>query len=1016
MMDSLVHTSEADVQQEMISVAKGQGWRFIPRKEMSSLRGSARMNEAIVEPLLIEAIQDLNPWLEEDGVREVAARVRRISSDREMLDVLRDGVPYKPTPKQPTKDVTIVATADPAENSYIVTEEFPIRTGGQREPRLDVVFLVNGLPLGAFENKDTSELLASAADDWRGYWADAPQLVAQTSVIGCCNGIHAVVGPSGMASIDTYMEWTDAWPHRAEDADDPMLVALTGAFHPHTLVDLAANFVLFETREGETEKKLARSHQYRAANKIVQRVAIGELDRGIVWHATGSGKSLTMVFAARKLLRVGLGSPTVLIVIDRNELDEQISETLTACEFDGVERAKTRRHLEELLQERTGGVVVTTVHKFDEEMAGLLTRRPVVGFVDEAHRTQFGKFAIWMRKALPRAFLFGFTGTPIEKDARSTRVAFSPVLKDGSYESYLDRYGFDEAVADGATVPLIYEPRLVDWQLASPGVDQQLAELTPNLSEGERDSLREEAATQKVVAKAGARVAAVAEDVVRQMQDRISPLGLVGQVVLVDREACALFAEALSEHLGSEEFAVIMSRSKKDSSPRLGEVDLRRWYPAAQWERVHGSVPVTDGSEHDQETEEGYVLAGDRAAIKDFIARFKREDDPLALLVVNNMLITGFDAPNEGALFLDRGLTGHTLIQAINRPNRRYPGKDRGIVFDYWGLFSNLSAALAEFAAADLQGLVEDSQALVARFPLVLNETAELIGTPPEVSPRRRMLWLVRQLSDDPKRAEQFEELVREAQSIFEVLSPDPRLATYLDRYTGLLELWTAWVRGSRRDRRGRDELRNKTRNLVQEAIGFKRIREDLPAAAIDSHFLSALKEGAEDLSPEERRTEIEAAVQHEVEARGEDDPLARTLAERLAYLREKQEREVQMTVETLAEWEDLVRQHVDEQERVEQLGLAPAGGIALAVFRRTSLQVDDAILVESAKEIAAAYGATAGFEGWSERTDVVQGLRKAVIQKLVTRPETRQITLEPQVIEELLAGLATLDKGRGTL
>jgi type I restriction enzyme R subunit len=1009
-MATSLHTTEGDIQREMISLAEKQGWEFILRTEMNELRGKARMSEGIVEPLLVAAIRALNPWLDDEGTREVAARVRRIGSDREMLEVLRDGVPYKAAPDQPTRDALIVDRDDPTRNRYVVTEEFAVQTGGQREPRLDVVFLVNGIPLGAFENKDTSEQLGSAAGDWRGYWSDAPQLVAQISVAGCCTGLHAVVGPSGLEDIDGYREWTNAWPRAVDDDGDPMLVTLAGAFHPHTLVDLAVNFVVFETREGVTRKKLAHAHQYRAANKIVARVRNGELDRGIVWHATGSGKSLTMVFAARKLIRTGLGSPTVLIVIDRTELDEQISETLTACKFDGVERATSRRHLEALLGARTGGVVVTTMHKFDDAMAGLLDRREVITFVDEAHRTQFGRFGIWMRKALPRASLFGFTGTPIEKDSRSTRAAFSPLLRDGTYESYLDRYGFEEAIADGATVHLIYESRLAEWQLTSPDLDQRLGELTPGLTDEERDVLREQATRESVVANAPARVAAVASDIVAQMRQRIGPLGLVGQVVTVDREACALLAEQLSEHLEPDEFAVIMSRLKKDSAPRAGDVDLRRWYAAAQWERVHGNTPTAeDGGE--QETEDGFVAATDRAAIKDFIARFKREGDPLCLLVVNNMLLTGFDAPNEGALFLDRGLSGHTLMQAINRPNRRYRNKEAGIIFDYWGLFSNLGVALAEFSSEDVVGMVEDSGLLVERFPAVLDEAMELVANAPGESPRRRMLWLVRRFTADSAAAERFEALVREAQSIFEILSPDPRLADNLGRYTELLELWTAWTRGTRRDQRGRDDLRHKTRKLVQEAIGFKRIREDLPAATIDAHFLSTLKDDGDELPAEDKATDIEAAIEHEIKVRGEDDPRVKTLAERLADLRARQEREAQMTLASLAEWEGLVRDHVAEKERAEELGLPPAGAVALAVLRRAGTSVGDEVLVETARGIGDAFDAIAGFHGWSGRADVIQGLQKASVRQLAERPETRPLAMRPDVIKELLAGLSTLDR-----
>ncbi|MBS1860535.1 MAG: hypothetical protein JSS68_02370 [Actinobacteria bacterium] len=269
----------------------------------------------------------------------------------------------------------------------------------------------------------------------------------------------------------------------------------------------------------------------------------------------------------------------------------------------------------------------------------------------------------------------------------------------------------------------------------------------------------------------------------------------------------------------------------------------------------------------------------------------------------------------------------------------------------------------------------------------------------------------MRRLTDDPVAAARFEALVREAESIFEALAPDPRLADQLDRYGAVVELWAVWMRGTRRDRRGQDELRHKTRRMVQESIGLRRIRDELPAATLDVSFLSALKKGPEDLTTEERVTEIEAAVEHEITVRGEDDPLAKTLAERLQLLRAKHEREAQVTIELLAEWEGIVRRHVEEQSQADQLGLAAAGAVALAVLRRADLDVVDQVLVDAARELAADYESIAGFDGWSHRSDVVKGLRKAVIRRLAGRPETRPLTLEPEVIDELLAGLLTLDR-----
>jgi type I restriction enzyme, R subunit len=1016
-----MHTTEKDIQAEMLDVLQALGWVFVARKEMNDLRGTARMNEAIVEPLLVDGIRKLNPELDEDAAREVAALVRRINTDREMLNVLRRGVQYKRAPDQPTLDMTIVDSRDPSRNSYVVTEELALRTGGQREPRLDVVCLVNGIPLGAIENKNTEQPLESAADDWRGYWADVPQLAAQLAVAGCCNGLKFRVGPSGAGELGRYHHWSDAWPLTAEDPDDEMLVGLTGAFAPHALVDLAVNFMVFETREGITTKKLARAHQYRAANKLVDRVLAGEFDRGIIWHATGSGKSLTMVFAARKLRRVGLGDPTVLLVIDRTELDEQINETLTACEFDDIQRPGSRKRLAALLTAGGGGVIVVTMHKFDASMAGLLRRGEVIAFVDEAHRTQFGDFGVFMRSALPSAKLFGFTGTPIELDSkRSTRKVFSPRLDDGSFESYLDRYGFDQAIADGATVPVVYEPRLAQWRLSRTDLDARFDVLTAGLSEEERDALREQAAREKVIAKAPDRVSAVAADLAAQLRDRIAASGFGALYVGVDREACALMAEGLTRHLQPDEYAVVMSRSKKDSAPRPGHVDLRRWHPAVAWERVHGRPLEEDAADDPDgdaeevrevvETEDEFFAATDRAAIKDYVRRVKRVNDPLKLLIVNAMLLTGFDAPPVQALALDRGLRGHTLMQAISRTNRRYPNKDAGLVLDYWGVFDDLKSALHEFAASDLAGLAEDSDALIARLPGILDKALDLVAGAPPGSARRRMLWVVRHLTDHPKQAEEFEQAVRDAQSVYETLSPDPRLLAHMARYRELMEVWYSWVRGSRRDRLGSDELRHKTRLLVQESVGMDRLRDDLPAATIDAEFLTKLNED-QTLTPEEKATDIEAALVHETVVRGEDDPRARALAERLARLRRRREREAQMTLEGLKEWEELVRDHVAENQHAERLGLDEAGMLALAVLRRAAPTASDGQLLDVARGMSDAYRATAGFDGWSDRADVVAGLRRAAVAALVKHPDTRRLARDGQVTDDLLAGLATIDR-----
>jgi type I restriction enzyme, R subunit len=938
---SALSVDEAEVQDDVVKLLASLGWQHISRTEMDIHR-EGRMNEVVVEPLLVEGILALNDGLGLSDARQVAAEVRRLTSDRSVLEVLRDGVNFKPAPDAASKQVRLIDATDPSRNSFVVTEEFAIKTGGQREPRLDVVCLVNGLPLGVIENKGPSHPLEEASRDFERYWDDAPAIEAFASVVGLCNGVRFRVGPSGLDDIDDYMEWKDPWPAQVVDADDEVEVSLTGGFAPSAVVDLAVNFVVFETRDGKTTKKLARYQQYRATNKLVARVVGGVYDRGLVWHATGSGKSLTMVFAARKLRRSGLKNPTILIVIDRTDLDEQISGTLAACDFDGVVRAMRRSHLESLLSHGGGGVIVTTVHKFGGISDELLAKQNVIAFVDEAHRTQYGGLASRMRAAIPNARLFGFTGTPIELENRSTREWFSPVI-DGEYEDYLDKYGFEQAVRDHATVPVLHQARMIEWKVVDAGLDARFEELFGDLTSEDQDRLRREGARDAVVAKAPPRLKAIVDDAVAVLQDQLGPVGLKAQLVAVDRFACAAYGELLAERLDPSEFAVIMSRDpKKDSDA------LRRWWASAQWERVHGGSPPTDAEsgedeESDDETEV-VARAGERAAIKDFIRRFKSDQDPLRLLVVNSMLLTGFDAPLEQVLFLDRPLHGHTLLQAIARTNRRHPGKDYGLVVDYWGVFAEVQKALAAYASGDVKGVAEGVDVLVHRFPDVIGEGLSVLeGLPEDLSRRKLLLRLLDKLVRDDDARDAFETAVDEAQGIYETLAPSPALAPFLDRFASLLELHAAWRRQSRADTSGLARYRAKTQALVQSAIDLEKLREDLPIHELDAQYLGNLASAADDaLSPDEKAAEIEAAVVHEITVRGERDPLAMTLSERLAELRERRLHEQQMTLELLGEYEDLVRQHVHAQEASKKLGLSPMAAALFSLLRRAMPDASD--------------------------------------------------------------------------
>ena len=932
-----------------------------------------------------------------EDAEHVVGLVRRISSEHEFLDALRDGVNVKFSPDADALDVLLVDLDDPSNNEFVVTWEYPIATGGAREPRLDIVCLVNGLPLGLIENKAPDHDVAEAAGDWRQYYADVPELRVCGGVVACSNGVDFVVGPSGLDAIQHYKEWKTTWPHDPPtDGQDPMAVGLAGAFHPHTLLELSAHFIVFETRDGTTVKKLARYQQYRAASKIVARVLDGELDRGLIWHTTGSGKSLTMVFAARKLMRSDLDRPTVFIVIDRVQLDDQITSTLQACDFDGVRRATGGEDLRQLIDGDRRGVVVTVINKFQSIKDTVAERANVVVFVDEAHRSHEGEFGIWMRTALPNAKLFAFTGTPVETDDRSTRRAFSPLVERGDdgteqFEPYLDSYTIKQAIEDGATVEVLYEPRLTHWQIETTDIDVALKAAFPRMSEEELELLRRDASRESVIAKAPLRVEHIAADIADLLTKRIIPSGFKGQLVAVDREACVLYAETLAQHLRENEYAVVMSEDTKRDDDRI-----RAWWPRASLTRV---------LERDFAAPDLTVTP--EQAIRELVEKFLDPTDPLKLLIVNAMLLTGFDAPIEQAMFLDRPLHAHTLLQAIARTNRTAPGKDHGLIFDYWGVLADLDDALRSFEPTDIQLVAQSTEALAAAFPAAIAEALSCVtGMPTQGSDRRRMIWLVQHLADDSSRALRFEAAVRAAQRAYETLAPDIRLAPHLEDYRRLIHLHAVWRHGSRMNRFDVTPYRAKTHKLVHDAVTEVVLQRDLPVFAIDGSYLARLDEDG--LSGEEKAAEIEAAVVSEIKERGDGDPLSLTLGERLEQLRDRRQRANQLTLDLLNEYEQLVRELVAEKAAADASGMTSRARAILALARRHAADIPAVELEDLCSRIDAALRTLeVDYDADWDRADMQRSARQRVIKALIGAPATRPLATTSFVDDALAAILA---------
>jgi type I restriction enzyme R subunit len=670
---------------------KGIGWRYAAPAEVPR-----QIQEVLVEPWLRDALIRLNPEIasQPDRADEVLYKLRAI-----VLSVRSDGLiraneeltawmrgersmPFGSNNEH--VPIRLIDLDDPRQNQYVVTQQFIFRAG-PTERRADLVLLVNGLPMVLIEAKTPVKKCISWVDGALQVHDDYEKFVPELFV---CNVFS--VATEGKAfrygSIGLPVKDWSPWHLDGGDAQHHPLKSLKlsaeSMLRPHVVLDILGSFTLFATDKKKRRIKIiCRYQQYEAANKIVERVLMGYPRKGLIWHFQGSGKSLLMVFAAQKLrMHAGLKNPTVLIVVDRIDLDSQITGTFTGADIPNLEKADSREKLQQLLTQDVRKIIITTIFKFGEASGALSTRSNIIALVDEAHRTQEGDLGRKMREALPNAFLFGLTGTPINRADRNTFYAFGA---DEDEKGYMSRYGFEESIRDGATLKLHFEPRLIDLHIDKAALDAAYKDLTGGLSDLDKDNLAKTAAKMAVLVKTPERIRKVCEDIVEHFQTKVEPNGFKGQIVTFDRESCLLFKAELDKLLPPEATDIVMSvqASDKKDHPEYAKYDRTR----------------------DEEER--------------LLDRFRDPADPLKLIIVTAKLLTGFDAPILQAMYLDKPLRDHTLLQAICRVNRTYSEqKTHGLIVDYLGIFDDVAAAL-EFDDQSVKQVVSNIQELKDKLP-----------------------------------------------------------------------------------------------------------------------------------------------------------------------------------------------------------------------------------------------------------------------------------------------------------
>lgn len=850
------------------------GYVYIPASTLHLDRDSER--DAVLPRRLVPSLRRLNPWLSLDDAKKVARQLISLPSTSliEASEAAHTRLTYGTTVEQdgePSRDVRFFDFDDFDNNDFVITTQLAFR-GSKKTIKPDLVAYVNGIPLAVIECKSPTigESWKEEAIDQLHRYQEVDERYREQGAPKLFETVQLVVATCGQASVygtvttpyRFFAEWKSPWPLSEGELRTmlgrepwPQDIALAGLFAKESLLDIVRNFVVFE-RDGGSKRmvrKVCRYQQFRAVNKAIQRAraATRSGERGgVVWHTQGSGKSLTMLWLALKLRRESaFDNPLLVIVTDRKDLDDQIRKTFQNCGFPHPERAESVRDLRSLLSGPSGRTVLTTVQKFQEAAEGKGTKKKGKGDVpvlsdasnvfvltDEAHRSQYGSLAARMRASLPNASFFGFTGTPIDKNDRSTLQTFG---------SYIDTYTIEQAVADGATVPIFYEARLAELRVLGAALDSLFERVFADRSEEEREAIKKKYGSEDAIATAPKRVEAIALDIIEHYTTYIEPNGFKAQVVASSRAAAVRYKEALDK-LNGPESAVIMSGSNDD--------------------------PKALADHHKTEPE--------RRALID---RFLDKDDPLKILVVCDMLLTGFDAPIEQVMYLDKPLREHTLLQAIARVNRTADKKTFGLIVDYFGVSEALTEALSIFAPKDVQGAMRPK---VDELPRLVVHHREAKAFFEGVAKRGELLACVRILEDAEVRGRFNEAFKRFAKSL-DMLLPDPRALRFVQDAKWLGAIRQTAAARFRDDKIDIGDCGAKVRKLIEEAIAVDGVAILVKEVSLFSpdfeEKLAALK------TDDARAGEAGEAIRHEIAKKRDEDPAFYTsLKERLERIIEE--------------------------------------------------------------------------------------------------------------------------------
>ncbi len=908
-------TESKSVQDRIIKYAIDMGWQFVPREKSDVRRGDtlSYKSQPYYKDLLIQKLREFNPWLPVNY--SLPSPAPKIDGNRQMLLALRGQSTAYDESQNRERNVKIIDFDNLNNNVFEVTSEFSF-SNSRYTNRQDIVFLINGVPVIDLECKNltTVEGIDKALDQIRRYHLESPELLVLEQGYLASEGMRLEYGVTWNTTKRNIFKWNGDKVGELENK-------IKTFFDIKHVLNLIEKYIMFIEKDEELTKIVLREHQANAVEAVLTRSLKEDATKGLVWHTQGSGKTFTMIKTAELLFKSNeADKPTVIMMLDRNELEDQMEKNLRAAGMQNVRRAEHITDLVEILKTDFRGIVVTMIHKFRGLSADLNKRKNIYVLIDEAHRTTGSDLGTFVMAAMPNATFIGYTGTPIDKAqfGQGTFKTFGVADAKG----YLHKYSISESITDGTTLPLYYSLAPNEMLVPKETLEREflnLAEEHGVTDIEELNAVLERAVNTRNFLKGKDRVQKIGRFIAEHFKQHIEPMNYKAFVVAVDREACALYKKELDKYLPTEWSEVVYTGNNSDS-------ELLKEFV------------------HDEQKE------------KEIRRDFAKFGGTPKILIVTEKLLTGYDAPILYCMYLDKPMRDHALLQTIARVNRPYENeemkmtKPHGFVLDFVGIFDKLEKALS-FDSDEVNAIVKDLSLLKKRFVTKVTEEATiyfdlLVGPFDD-----RMAGILIEYFRDEEKRKAFFKLYNEIEMLYEIISPDAFLRPYVDQYITLSSVYQV-VRNAYTERISIDrEFQKKTAELVQEHIQSSPVKLGVEIVQLDEKGIGLLKE--KNQPDEVKIINLIKSIQRLAEEKS-NDPVLISVKERAEDIMDAYSSRQMTTQEALKQLLAL-----GEGEAKRSMEQAKEGISSVAWFIRdvlTDSEIDDVAMVKELESIINEY------------------------------------------------------------